>query len=233
MERAVTDPKNKDRREFLAQVVTAAAVVAGTGCAAPLAAATSGALAPNAPFDDSWTRRVSAAKHRAVFDSPDIADGLALVHATFYRQGYQEQLGLGSSDVIPVVVFRHLGTSMAFNDALWAKYALGERAKLIDPATGKEAVRNPFIRVEKGEKNAMVPADATIESLAANGAVMLVCNKATMRLAGQVAAKFGKPVEDVRAEFRAAVVPGVLLQPSGVYAVLRAQDVGCAFLKST
>jgi hypothetical protein len=229
----VNDPKIKDRREFLAQVVTAAAVVAGAGCATPLAAAGSSAIAQSAPFDDSWTRRVSAAKHRAVFDSPDINEGLALVHATFFRQGYQEQLGVGPSEVIPVVVFRHLGTSMAFNDALWAKYALGERSKLIDPATGKEAVRNPFARVGKDEKNAMVPADASIEVLLANGAVLLVCNKATMRLAGQVAAKFGKPVEDVRAEFRAAVLPGVLLQPSGVYAVLRAQDVGCGFLKST
>jgi intracellular sulfur oxidation DsrE/DsrF family protein len=122
---------------------------------------------------------------------------------------------------------------MALNDALWEKYALGERSKLIDPATGKDAVRNPFIRVGKDEKNSVVPADASIEALAANGVVMLVCNKATMRLAGQVAAKFGKPVEEVRAEFKAAVVPGVLLQPSGVYAVLRAQDVGCGFLKST
>ena len=231
----MTDPKIKDRREFLAQVVTAAAVVASTGCATPLAAASSGATSTltSAPFDDSWTRRVSAAKHRAVFDSPDINEGLALVHATFYRQGYQEQFGLGPSEVIPVVVFRHVGTVMAFNDALWAKYALSERSKLIDPATGKEAVRNPFVRVAKDDKNAMVPADASIEALAANGVVMLVCNKATMRLAGQVAAKFNKPVEEVRAEFRAAVLPGVLLQPSGIYAVMRAQDVGCGFLKST
>jgi intracellular sulfur oxidation DsrE/DsrF family protein len=230
----VTDPKIKDRREFLAQVVTAAAVVvASTGCAVPLAAAGSGATSQSSPFDDGWTRRVSTAKYRAVFDSPDINEGLALLHATFYRQGYQEQFGLGPSDVIPVVVFRHVGTVMALNDALWEKYALGERSKLIDPATGKDAVRNPFIRVGKDEKNSVVPADASIEALAANGVVMLVCNKATMRLAGQVAAKFGKPVEEVRAEFKAAVVPGVLLQPSGVYAVLRAQDVGCGFLKST
>ncbi len=229
----MNDPKNKDRREFLAQVVTAAAVVAGTGCATPLAAASGSTLSPSAPFDDSWTRRVSAAKYRAVFDSPGVDEGLALVHASFYRQGYQEQLGLGPNDVIPVVVFRHVGTAMAFNDALWSKYALGERSKVTDPATGKDALRNPFIRVGKDEKNAMVPADASIEALLASGGVALVCNKATMRLAGQIAAKFSKPVEEVRAEFRAALVPGVLLQPSGIYAVLRAQDVGCGFLKST
>lgn len=233
MECAVTEPMIRDRREFIAQVVTAAAVVAGTGCTAPLAAASSVSMSPTAPFDDGWTRRVAAAKRRAVFDSPDINEGLALVHATFYRQGYREQFGLGGDEVIPVVVFRHLATSMAFNDALWAKYALGERSKVVDPATGKDALRNPFVRVGKDEKNAIVPLEASIEELVASGAVLLVCNKATMRLAGQVATKFGKPVEDVRAEFRAAVVPGILLQPSGIYATLRAQDVGCVFIKST
>jgi hypothetical protein len=29
------------------------------------------------------------------------------------------------------------------------------------------------------------------------------------------------------------VLPGVILQPTGVYAVLRAQEAGCAFFKST
>ena len=229
----MTDPKIRDRREFLTQVVTAAAVVAGAGCATPLAAASAGSASRTAPFDDSWTERVQAAKRRAVFDSPDINEGLALVHASFYREGYREQLGFSGSEVIPVVVFRYLSTVLAFNDALWSKYALGERAKVVDPATGKDAVRNPFIRVGKDEKNALVPVEASIEALLASGGVILLCNKATMRLAGQVAQKFGKPVEDVRAEFRAAVVPGILLQPSGIYAVLRAQDVGCAFIKST
>ena len=229
----MAEPKIRDRRAFIAQVATAAAVVAGTGCAAPLAAASNVSVSPSAPFDDGWTRRVAAAKQRAVFDSPDINDGLALLHATFYRQGYREQFGLGGDEVIPVVVLRHMATTMAFTDALWAKYALGERSRVVDPATGKDALRNPFIRVGKDEKNGIVPSEASIEALLASGAVLLVCNKATMRLAGQVATKFAKPADDVRAEFRAAVVPGILLQPSGIYATLRAQDVGCAFIKST
>ena len=34
-------------------------------------------------------------------------------------------------------------------------------------------------------------------------------------------------------DFLAGLVPGVIPQPSGVYAVLRAQEAGCAVLKST
>ncbi|MEO8621337.1 MAG: ubiquinol-cytochrome c reductase iron-sulfur subunit N-terminal domain-containing protein [bacterium] len=224
--------QSPDRREFLAHVATAAAAVAATACAAPLVAAGVPTHA-NAPFDDSWTRRVIAARHRAVMDSPGIEDGLALLHATFFMQGYREQLDVGASDVVPVVVLRHQGTAIALNDALWAKYGIGERYKVKDPATGADALRNPFIRVTKDDKSPLVPPDACLETLLANGVILLACNKAAMRLAGQVAQKFNRDAEEVRAEFRAGMVPGVLLQPSGIYATLRAQDVGCSFIKST
>ena len=222
------------RRQFLAQVATAAVAVAGTACAAPLAAASlSGTRSRAMPFDDTWTRRVSAAKHRAVFDSPNVEEGLALSHATFFMQGYKEQFGLGDADVVPVVIMRHKGTIMAFNDSLWEKYALGERYQVKDPATGKDALRNPFIHVDKDDKTALVSPEASLEGLRASGAVLLACNKAAMRLAGQMATKFNRDAEEVRAEVRANVVPGVMLQPSGIYAVLRAQDAGCGFIKST
>lgn len=229
---------SSDRREFLAHVATAAAVLAGTACAVPLAASTlQGAPGSGAshttPFDDSWTRRVMAAKHKAVFDSPNVEDGLALTHATLVMQGYRDQFGVAEGDVVPVVVLRHFATVIAMNDALWAKYRLGEQFKIKDPATDKDALRNPFIRVSKDDKNPLVAPDASIEGLLASGAVLLACNRAAMRYAGQMAEKFHRDPEEVRAEVRAGIVPGVLLQPSGVYATIRAQDVGCSFLRST
>lgn len=155
------------------------------------------------------------------------------MHATFFMQGYREMLDVGESDVVPVLILRHQGTVMAFNDAMWEKYALGERAKLKDPQTGKDALRNPFLHVAKGDGKALVSAEASLEGLRASGAVLLACNKAAMRIAGEMARKANKDPEEVRTEFRNNLAPGVLLQPSGIYAVLRAQDVGCAFIKST
>jgi hypothetical protein len=32
---------------------------------------------------------------------------------------------------------------------------------------------------------------------------------------------------------RAGLAPGVRLQPSGIYASMRAQEIGCGFLRST
>jgi hypothetical protein len=130
-------------------------------------------------------------------------------------------------------VLRHAGTVIAMNDFLWEKYALGERAKVKDPITGKDALRNPFLHVSKDDKDPLVSPEASLEGLIASGAVLLVCNKAAMRYAGQMAQKFNRDPEEVRAEIRANIVPGVMLQPSGIYATLRAQDAGCAFIKST
>ena len=214
------------RREFLAQVALLTA-----GALAPFPQAGAQPSSQEAPFDDTWTRRVATAKYKAVFDSPEPADGLALVHATFYAQGYREQLGTPQSDLVPVVVLRHAGTPLALNDTLWEKYQLGERTKVKDPLTNADALRNPFARRE--EKNGIVPPDASIEGLIASGAVVLACNKAAMRMAASYAQKLNRDVEEVRAEFRAGLLPGVLLQPSGIYAVHRAQEVGCSFIKST
>lgn len=227
-----------DRREFLTHVATAAAVMASTACAAPLAAASlestsSREASHTGPFDDSWTQRVAAAKHKAIFDSPNIEDGLALSHATLFMQGYKEQFAVRDSDIVPVVVLRHFGTVIAMSDVLWEKYGLGERYKVKDPATGKDAVRNPFVHVSKDDKDALVAPEASLQGLLASGTVILACNRAVMRYAGQMAQKFNRDPEEVRAEFRAAIVPGVLLQPSGVYAATRAQEVGCSFVRST
>jgi intracellular sulfur oxidation DsrE/DsrF family protein len=37
-------------------------------------------------------------------------------------------------------------------------------------------------------------------------------------------------VDEVRAEFRANLVPGATLVPNGVYGVIRAQNAGCAYM---
>ena len=132
-----------------------------------------------------------------------------------------------------MIVLRHMGTMIALNDSLWEKYGLGERAKLNDPETKKPTTRNLFVRANATGKDALVPPEATIEGLLASGAVILACNKASMHLATQMAEKQKRDVEEVKAEVRAGIVPGVLLQPSGIYATLRAQDVGCSFIKST
>lgn len=226
------------RRDFLAQVASAAAVLAATACAAaPVAAAAKGAAprpaAPPAPthWDDGWTARVSAAKHKAVFDAPAIADGVAFTNAFVFLLSYNQMYGTADADMVPVIVIRHAAIPLAVDDELWDRYELGKSAKVKDGATGKWARRNPFLRVDPDDKDAFPP--ATIEALVKRGAILLGCNLAANRLAGDIARKSGQSHDDAFAEVRAHLVPGLTLMPSGILATVRAQEAGAAFIRST
>ena len=82
----MTPPSHeRSRRDFL----TALAATAAAGSLGTLATPTRAAAATSAPFDDTWTERVRAAKHKAVFDAPDPSDGLALLQPWIYRRGFE------------------------------------------------------------------------------------------------------------------------------------------------
>jgi hypothetical protein len=232
------DPVSTPRRDFLARVATTAAVVAaGSAGIAPIAAAMSADAVrrpPGSPdFDDTWVARVRAAAHRAVFDSPEVADGLALGQAAVFMDNYREMFGTTDAETVPVIVMRHQGTVLAMGDALWEKYELGTRTKLKDPVTGEVARRNPFVNVGRDDQHALIDQDSTLPALRARGAVLLACNRALMHFAAQKAREMKLDVDEVKSEFRAGLVPGVILQPSGIYALVRAQEAGCGMVRSS
>jgi intracellular sulfur oxidation DsrE/DsrF family protein len=242
----VTEPAAPaPRRDFLAQLAAASLASAGLAACAPAtrAAAARPAAAPDGQrFDDGWTARVRSARHRAVFDAPEVNDGLALWQAWLFRRGYREALGAEEARAtVPVVVIRHAATVLALDDALWAKYKLGETRKVEDPVTKKPAERNVYARrlpdapAADGEMAAMFVDDPspTIEGLLQGGAVVLACNMAMRNLINGIARRTNQKPDAVRAELHAGMIPGVQLQPSGIYAVLRAQEAGATYMRST
>jgi intracellular sulfur oxidation DsrE/DsrF family protein len=231
-----SQPKPTPRRGFLVRIAAAgAAIVASGATASPLAAAagTPPRTRARSDFDYTWTERVRAAKHRVVFDSAAVGDGLALEQASVWMANYHEMFGTTDAETVPVIVMRHAGTALAVNDSLWAKYELGKFVGFKDPDTSKDAVRNVFFRISADARNSPIGAESSLAALSARGAVLLACNRALMHLATTEAAKRKQDLEKTKAEFRSAVLPGVILQPSGIYAVTRAQEAGCAFIKST
>lgn len=235
------DRSSNGRRDFIAQLATAAAAIAATACASSAAAtaAASPAPAPAAPapptfppvdWDDSWATRVSAAKHKAVFDAPAIADGMVFVNALVYLESYREMYKTTQGDVVPVLVLRHRAIPLAVDDELWDRYELGDYAKVEDGATGKWARRNPYLRADPADRTAYPP--ATITALTAAGAVLLGCGLAANALAGHIASRGGMSHAQAFAEVRAHLVPGLTLMPSGIMATTRAQEAGAAFMRS-
>jgi intracellular sulfur oxidation DsrE/DsrF family protein len=107
-------------------------------------------------------------------------------------------------------------------DALWAKYKLGEVFSLKDgdlPAT-----RNIFA------KPLPLPLPGTgVEQLLAQGALFGVCNVALTIYSGAVAQKMGMDAAAVKADWVAGLIPGCQVVPSGVLAVSRAQEKGCGY----
>lgn len=220
------------RRQFLEQLAATTVGLGVAGRMPPVVAPPADtAAARPVRWDDSWTRRLGK-QHRFVIDIADLdraASQLGL--ATELLSWYHTALNTRDSDLHIVVVMRHRAIPMVFNDAIWAKYHLGEDTRSKESATSDSAERNPFVRVVKDDKVARVDSDNAIDALQRRGIITLGCNMAVQSRASQIARATNQDVDAVRRELVANLLPGVILQLNGVYAVTRAQDAGCVLYK--
>ena len=209
------------RREFLARLgVAAAGFSLDTDDLVELRAPTEG------EWDNSWITRVEGGKYRVVFNTSEISDGAVFSYVSAFFDGFRETHNTTDSDTRAVSMFRRLGTVMALNDAMWDRYGLGEERKVNDPATKAPARRNVFWNRPGNEGGG-------IEQLQARGMICLVCNVSIGSMSMSFAKRVGGEVDAIRKELVANLVPGAILVPSGIYALIRAQNAGCAFMAGT
>lgn len=228
------DEANSSRRHFLASVAGGASAIAVAGLS-PRALLAEGraAATPQGGWDMSWLDRVQRGKHKMVFDSPGIAEGMALNNAVTWLNGYREVYQTTDADMAAVLVFRHKGLPVALNDDMWARLKLGDDDKLKDPTTGEPTARNPFVTGKAGDKDSTIMPDGGVEELLARGVIILACNQALMRHVGPLAKAEGISREQAQQALIASVLPGVIRMPSGVFATSRAEEAGCLFLRSS
>lgn len=214
------------RREFLAKLSAVAAAIALDADEAKAAPASVGS-----PWDTSWLDRLARAQYRAVFNASDVSDGAAMDYAATFLDHFHEVHDTADQMTRSVIVFRRLGTPMALNDALWDRYPVGEDTKINDPATHAPARRNVFWKARDGAS----PQEAAtkLSTLQQRGLIILVCNIAANNWATRMAERTHRDAEDVRKEVKANLVPGAILVPSGIYALIRAQNAGCAYMPGT
>jgi hypothetical protein len=218
------------RRAFLGQLGLAAAVLAGAGASSPLDAEElrAGGGLPAADWDMSWLDLLAHAKYRATFNVAELADFAAASHARRFMDQFHEVEGTSDADTRAVFVFRHQGTPIGFNDVLWDKYAIGEARKIDDPDTHAPARRN--INWKAAASGSADDRAESLEALHARGAIMLVCNIAAKGWAETTAKKTNASADDVYADMKANLLPGAILAPSGIFALIRAQNAGCAYM---
>lgn len=182
-------------------------------------------------WDVSWTDKLTG-KHKVVFDNPEISLGLGLLRALVWIKDYGEVYGTTPAEMSGVTVLRHNAIWMIMNDEFWAHHKLGAMLKLTDPKTKSPVTRNPFLGPNIiGLPPAM--ADDTLKKVLASGPV-LACNLAfTLDVVEYLKTEKKLDAAKAREMALAHVIPGVVLQPSGVFAVLRAQEAGCHYFLAT
>ena len=223
-----------DRRRFLGWL--GGASLAGAAVPALSTAAHAEPRPPHAPhprpigdkWDMSWTDRVTG-KHRAVFDSPEPAEGAALFRAVAWCEHYKEVYGVDRKDVSPVIVFRHKAIDLVMNDEYWKRFKVGKELKI--KHEGKWAEVNPLSARSSAKPSE--PGKYTIESFLASGGIVLACSWAF----GMVVSRFKEKdkLEQAAADAKARelLLPGVILQPNGIFAALRAQEAGCQYVMAS
>ena len=190
-------------------------------------------------WDVSWTDRVKG-DHRAVFDSPQLADGAALFRAVAWCDHYKEVYGVERSAMSPVLVLRHGAIDLVVNDEYWCRFRLGKEHKM-KGATGKWVEANPLtVKPASATAGANTPAATddkrdkyTLERFIADGGIVLACSWAFGQVAGRIRKE--EKIEQAAATERAKgyLIPGVILQPNGIFAALRAQEAGCHYVMAS
>ena len=72
-----------------------------------------------------------------------------------------------------------------------------------------------------------------LDRFIARGGIVLACNLALQDMIEVIQKKDGVAADVARKTALGYLVPGVILQPSGGFAALRAQDAGCRYLRAS
>ncbi len=175
-------------------------------------------------YDMSWIDRITM-PHKVVFDAPSVDDGGAIWRAELLRREYAQVFGTFPDQISTVVVIRHHGIAMGMAHAFWEKEGVGEKTDTKD-ADGKWVTRNPVGPVAD---DARPGAEAfTIPGFIASGGIVLGCDLAFNNMVVGKYRTEGMSRADARELALKDLLPGVILQPSGFFATVRAQQAGCA-----
>ena len=226
------------RRSFLRRMFGAAAA-AGV----PMSGMRTVAAQESGP--DDWIKDVKGTR-RCLFDFPQHKNGMPLLHILNYLNTYTAVYKVGAGQVGAVGTFYGIGNqasiSLAFNDATWAKYGLGEYTALKDMA-GKPYTRNVFYRPTKDDLHLLMQAISSptipalaeampgigIENLQKMGTSFLLCANALDGWCLELEARGKGKAPDIGKDLRANLLPGVTIVPAMVIAIEKAQGAGIAY----
>jgi hypothetical protein len=222
------------RRDFL-QTLGAGAVALGA-LPLPVDALALGHPRANpgapSPFDLSWPGKLHGA-HRAVFDVPAVDSGYGVWRASLWESQYAEFMGAKPADLSSVIVIRAEGIILAMQQSYWDAYHPGHKQNVKHPITEQITNTNPVLM--SSARNEIPPMFdfAQLDQYIKRGGIALACNLAFKQITDVIEAQDKVGADVARTKAISMLVPGVMLQPSGIFAVVRAQEAGAQFVRAS
>jgi intracellular sulfur oxidation DsrE/DsrF family protein len=215
------------RRDFLQTIAASTAALSLSSFIAPAASFHKYFQAED---PEAWTARIQG-KHKMVFDATHPNGIYPFAWPRVFLMT-NRATGSEEKDCCAVVVLRHSAIAYAFEHTVWEKYKFGEVFEAPDPKTNKPAVRNPFWKPVKGDFKVPGIGEIAIgiNDLQESGVLFGVCSAAITVFSNAVSAKINKPAEEVKEDWMKSLLPEIQLVPSGVWALGRAQQKGCAYV---
>ena len=217
----ILTPSSTPRRGFLGGMIAGAGALLVSRWSEAGAAGAS--LAATAAPSDAWIAKIKG-KYRQVFDVTGANNAFGGAYPLNFLNSTKEATKTTDANMTAVNVFRHFAMPMTLNDAVWAKYHLGEIVDVKDPKTNAPALRNIF-----HENIPLYPGMTLARIMSERGVIVVACNLALTVISGMAASKAEVSPEQAKKDFEAGLLPGVHLAASGVYAVNRAQQAGCTY----
>ena len=214
------------RRQFLREATSNLAALAALGVVPPPRP-----VSAVEDWDLKWPDRLTG-KRKAVFDIVDIESGFGVFRAAVWAGQCVDMLGDSASNVSPVIVLRSHALVLALQQSFWDEYAVGRLMRVTHPVSLKDTARNPVLMdASDGLPAALLT--ATLSRQLARGATVLACNLALQSWVDAIRQKKRISDAEARKEAVSALVPGVILQPSGVLAAAMAQENGCVYIRAS
>ncbi len=182
---------------------------------------------PAQAWDTSWTARVTG-RHRAMFDIPELEGGVGVFRAGIWGRQVADVLKAAPGEVCTVIVIRHNAMPYLMTHEFWTAYEVGKALRIKDER-GRTQRTNPVLTAPDAAPGSGSP--FALDRLIANGAIVLGCNLAFRAIVSLVEKRDKLPAAEARAKALAAVIPGAIMQPSGIFANVLAQEAGCHFVR--
>ncbi|CAN5467985.1 hypothetical protein BH10BAC1_BH10BAC1_00970 [soil metagenome] len=209
------------RRGFINTIIGGVAAFGLSAALAPLKMQAGNIIPAGGVADaEKWFEQIKN-KRKAVFDMPRHNQGRGIGWALTLMDTHND-LGVPDTDLSIVIVLRSAAAPLAIADPLWLKYGFGKRMELKDPETKVFTKRNLYAKCKTED-------DDCLELFQKRGGLVCVCNHALEGAAEGLAKQLKLKKEDVQKEFMDNLLPEIQLMPSGIWAVNRAQELGCTF----